>query len=70
MALYLCDLPPQDLQPQSNHEKNIRYKPIEGYVTEPDQYSLKLSRSSKNKAIIKVVKKQGKFEKLSQLKGI
>lgn len=32
-ALCPCSLPPQKLQPQSNHEKNIRHIPVEGRST-------------------------------------
>ena len=33
MAFYLCGLPPQNPEAQSNHEKNIRQIPIEGHST-------------------------------------
>lgn len=41
MTLYLCDLPPPNPYPQSNHEENLKFQ----YST-PGQYSV-LSRSSK-----------------------
>ena len=33
MALYLCDLLPQNPEPESNPEKNVRLISIEGYFT-------------------------------------
>lgn len=58
-ALYLCGLPPQNLQPQSNYKKNIRQILIKTFEKTSDQYSQNCQGH----------KNQGKSEKLSQPRG-
>ena len=59
MALYLCDLPPKNPEPQSNQEKNIRQIPVTGHpITSP----------SRTPPAVKVIQ-QGESERLSQPRG-
>lgn len=53
MAFYLCGLPPQNPEVQSNYEKNIRQIPIEGhptkYLASTPENSLRSSKMRKKK---------------------
>ena len=55
MVLYFCGILPKNLQPQSNHEKNMRKTEWRTFYEITDQYT-RPSRSPK----------QGEFEKVSQ----
>ena len=57
MVLYVCDLPPKNLQPQSNHEENTTQSQTEGQ-------SMKYLTSTLQNC--QDHQKQGKCEKLSQ----
>ena len=68
MTFYFCGLPPQNSQPQSNHEKNIRQISIEGNSTKYLTSTLQTVNIIRNKEILKNCHSQEKPKETQQRK--